>query len=276
MPQDHPPTFSLALSPWSSRRRWCRPPAATSGEPMMLIASSPIAIADATDVWLPAVVVDPATAAASGQSTRLRPPRVAEVGEQLVLPVRLRHLDADVPIILWEQPEGVSLPWANICRLHHVRHTLKRVSRQAPASGTRKSAPIDPAVLDCPVPPPFPTVPHWLNFATTRWCSQTIAASFIEKLRQRVKGQPIAARPPIARRKSATRIHARIATAEIATNDRSLMLDIPISSTESASELRARATRTRRHAIALWFDEAAPKLLALANEFDAQADAMER
>ena len=54
------------------------------------------------------------------------------------------------------------------------------------------------------------------------------------------------------------------------------MRDIPIISTESVAELRARAARTRRHAIALRFDEAALKLLALANEFDAEADAMER
>jgi hypothetical protein len=38
---------------------------------------------------------------------------------------------------------------------------------------------------------------------------------------------------------------------------------------------RQRAARIRRHALALRFDESAPRLLALARELDARADAME-
>ena len=45
--------------------------------------------------------------------------------------------------------------------------------------------------------------------------------------------------------------------------------------TETVAELRTRATRARHHALILMFDEAAPKLLALARELDARADAME-
>lgn len=45
--------------------------------------------------------------------------------------------------------------------------------------------------------------------------------------------------------------------------------------TETLAELRQRAARARHHALILMFDEAAPNLLALARELDAQADAME-
>jgi hypothetical protein len=44
---------------------------------------------------------------------------------------------------------------------------------------------------------------------------------------------------------------------------------------ETPTELRQRAARIRRHALALRFDESAPRLLALARELDARADAME-
>ena len=56
---------------------------------------------------------------------------------------------------------------------------------------------------------------------------------------------------------------------------RSGEVDKPNSRTEISTELRARAARTRRYARTLVLDEAGPKLLALADELDARADAME-
>jgi hypothetical protein len=44
---------------------------------------------------------------------------------------------------------------------------------------------------------------------------------------------------------------------------------------ETVAELRERAARIRQHLLALRFDESAPRLLALAKELDARADAIE-
>ena len=45
---------------------------------------------------------------------------------------------------------------------------------------------------------------------------------------------------------------------------------------ESPAQLRARAARTREYALVLRFDEASARLIALADELDARADALER
>ncbi len=43
---------------------------------------------------------------------------------------------------------------------------------------------------------------------------------------------------------------------------------------ETPAELHIRAARARRFALALFYDEAAPRLLALADELEARANAM--